>query len=261
MHPEWRWSMPDLRTTRKTRVRFSRWEREFAARSQVLQSFGIKRHCRYRDDVLMICPRKQGTREFFKMLRRKVQPFKLQAEEVSRSSIRYLDLLLTKTGTRFVARPAFKTTSLARPLDPTSAHPKFVRCSWPVGMVKRIFPLCSREADVLPSKEELISRLQAKNASKCTIARVVKASPWPERNVPRVSDVSSVLWAVFGFHPRLQRELSHAFCRVWGGASCAFVRETWPLFPEIRVAWKNTLPFRHTHVEKEKQFRCMQGAT
>ena len=110
------------------------------------------------------------------MLRGKVQPFKLQVEEVSGSSIRYLDLLLTKTRTRFVARPAFKTTSLARPLDPTSAHPKFVHCSWPVGMVKRIFPLCSREADVLPCKEELISHLQANSASKCTIARVVKAS-------------------------------------------------------------------------------------
>ena len=106
------------------------------------------------------------------MLRGKVQPFKLQAEEVSRGSVRYLDLLLTKTGTRFVARPAFQTTSLARPLDPTSAHPKFVHCRWPVGMVKRIFPLCSREADVLPCKEELISRLQANSASKCTIARV-----------------------------------------------------------------------------------------
>ena len=117
--------------------------------TQVLQSFGIKRYYRCRDDVLMICSRKQGTREFFKMLREKVQPFKLQVEEVSGSSIRCLDLLLTKTGTRFVARPAFKTTSLARPLDPTSAHPKFVHCSWPVGMVKRIFPLCSREADVL----------------------------------------------------------------------------------------------------------------
>ena len=231
---------------------FALGEREFAARSQVLQSFGIKRYYRYRDDVLMICSRKQGTREFFKMLREKVQPFKLQAEEVSRSSIRYLDLLLTKTGTRFVPRPAFKTTSLARPLDPTSAHPKFVHCSWPVGMVKRIFPLCSREADVLPCKEELISRLQANSASKCTIARVVKASPWPERKVPRVSGVSSVLWAVFGFHPGLQRELSHALCRVLGGASCAFVRETWPLFPEIRIAWKNTLPSHHTHV-----MRCM----
>ena len=119
---------------------FALGEREFAARSQVLQSFGIKRYYRYRDDVSMMCSRKQGTREFFKMLRGKVQPFKLQAEEVSRSSIRYLDLLLTKMGTRFVARPAFKTTSLARPLDPTSAHPKFVHCSWPVGMVKRIFP-------------------------------------------------------------------------------------------------------------------------
>ena len=204
---------------------FALREREFAARSQVLQSFGIKRYYRDRDDVLMICSRKQGTREFFKILRGKVQPFKLPAEEVSRSSIRYLDLLLTKTGTRFVARPA-KTTSLARPLDPTSAHPKFVHCSWPVGMVKRIFPLCSREADVLTCKEELISRLQANSASKCTIARVVNASPWPERKVPRVSDVSSVCGLFFGFHPELQRELSHAFCRVLGGASCAFVRET-----------------------------------
>ena len=231
---------------------FALGEREFAARSQVLQSFGIKRYCRYRDDVLMICSRKQGTRELFKMLREEVQPF--QAEEVSRSSIRYLDLLLTETGTRFVARPAFKTTSLARPLDPTSAHSKFVHCSWPVGTVKRIVPLCSREADVLPCKEELISRLQANSASKCTIARVVKASPWPERKVPRVSGVSSVLWAVFGFHPGLQRELSHAFCRVLGGASCAFLREIWPLFPEIRIAWKNTLPSHHTHV-----MRCMES--
>ena len=34
---------------------FALGEREFAARSQVLQSFGIKRYYRYRDDVLMIC--------------------------------------------------------------------------------------------------------------------------------------------------------------------------------------------------------------
>ena len=119
-------------------------------------------------------------------------------------------------------------------------------------MVKRIFPLCSCEADVLHCKEELISRLQANSASKCTIARVVKASPWPERKVPRVSGASSILWAVFGFHPGLQRELAHALCRVLGGDSCGFVRETWPLFPEIRIAWKNTLPPHHTHV-----MRCM----
>ena len=50
--------------------------------------FWNKRYYRYRDVFLMICSRKQGTREFFKMLRGKVQPFKLQAEEVSRSSIR-----------------------------------------------------------------------------------------------------------------------------------------------------------------------------
>ena len=34
---------------------FALGEREFAARSQVLQSFGVKRYYRYRDDVLMIC--------------------------------------------------------------------------------------------------------------------------------------------------------------------------------------------------------------
>ena len=116
------------------------------------------------------------------------------------------------------------------------------------------FPLCGREADVLPCREELISRLQANSASKCTIARVVKANPWPEKKVPRGSDVSSVLWAAFGFHPGLQRELSHAFCRVLGGASCGLVRETWPLFPDIRIAWKNTLPSHHTHV-----MRCMES--
>ena len=44
---------------------FALGERKFAARSQVLQSFGIKRYYRYRDDVLMICSKKQGTREFF----------------------------------------------------------------------------------------------------------------------------------------------------------------------------------------------------
>ena len=48
--------------------------------------------------------------------------------------------------------------------------------------------------------------------------------------------------------------LSHAFCRVLGGASCALVRETWPLFPDIRTAWKNTLPPHHTHV-----MRCMES--
>ena len=49
-----------------------------------------------------------------------------------------------------------------------------------------------------------------------------RTNPWPERKVSRVSGVSSVLWAVFGFHPGLQRELSHALCRVLGGASCGF---------------------------------------
>ena len=150
------------------------------------------------------------------MLRGKVQPFKLQAEEVSRSSIRYLDLLLTKTGTRFVARPAFKTTSLARPFDPTSAHPKFVHRSWPVGMVKRIFPFCSRDADVLPCKEELISRLQANSASKCTIARVVKVSRGQRGRFHVFLMFLLFCGAAFGFHLGLQRELSHAFCRVFG---------------------------------------------
>ena len=186
------------------------------------------------------------------MLREKVQPFKLQVEEVSGNNIRYLDLLLTKTGTRFVARPAFKTTSLARPLDPTSAHPKFVHCSWPVGMVKRIFPLCSREADVLPCKEELISRLQANSASKRTIARAAKASPWPERKVPRVSGVSSVLWAVFGFHPGIQRNCRTRCVVFWEAPLVVLSVRLGHCSKEIRIAWKNTLPSHHTHV-----MRCM----
>ena len=50
---------------------FTLRERVFAARSQVLQSFGIKRYYRDRDDVLMTCSRKQGTREFFQNFARK----------------------------------------------------------------------------------------------------------------------------------------------------------------------------------------------
>ena len=50
---------------------FALGEREFAAISQVLQSFGIKRYYRNRDDVLMICSRKQGTREVSKDVARK----------------------------------------------------------------------------------------------------------------------------------------------------------------------------------------------
>ena len=227
---------------------FALGDREFAAKSQVLQSFGIKRYNRYRDDVFMICSRKQGTREFFVMLRGKVQPFKLQAEEVSRSSIRYQDLLLTKTGTRFVARPAFKTTSLARPLDPTSTHPKFVHRSWQVGVVTRIFPLCRREADVLPCKEELISRLQANSASKCTIARIVKASPWPERKVPRGSDVSSVLWAVLISIRDLRGSCRTRFVVFWIPGRLGHCSQ------KSELRGRKPFHLHHTHV-----MRCMES--
>ena len=44
---------------------FALGEREFAARSLVLQSFGIKRYYRYRDDVLMICSRKKRDARVF----------------------------------------------------------------------------------------------------------------------------------------------------------------------------------------------------
>ena len=174
---------------------------------------------------------------------------------MSRSSIRYLDLLRTKTGTRFVARPAFKTTSLARPLDPTSAHPKFVHCGWPVGMVKRIFPLCSREADVLPSKEELISRLQANSASKCTIARVVKASPWSERKVPRVSDVSSVLWAVLVSIRDFRGSCRTRFVVFWEAPLVLFSVRLGHCSQKSELRGRTPfLPSHHTHV-----MRCMES--
>ena len=129
-----------------------------------LHCFGIKRYYRYRDDVLMVCSKKQGTREFFQTLRRKVQPVRLQAEEVRSSSI---------------ARPG-RQRLLQDPWISISTSE--IRSCWPVGMVKRNVPLCSREVDVPPCKEELISRLLANSASNITIARVSRANPRPERS-------------------------------------------------------------------------------
>ena len=94
------------------------------------------------------------------MLRERVQPFKLQVEELSRQQHRVPGFTSHQDRNQVRCQASLQDNISCKTLGSDVSTSQIVHCSWPVGMVKRIFPLRSREADVLPCKEEFISRLQ-----------------------------------------------------------------------------------------------------
>ena len=71
--------------------------------------------------------------------------FKIETEEFGALTSRYLDVELSIVGNYVNAVPAWKPTSLMRPLEPTSAHAPSVHLSRPVWMLRNTVHLSSIE--------------------------------------------------------------------------------------------------------------------
>ena len=59
---------------------------------------------------------------FVNEIRARADYFNVIIEGGSRKSIKFLDMMITVDGRRFVFMPACKETNLSRPLDVTSRH-------------------------------------------------------------------------------------------------------------------------------------------
>ena len=104
---------------------------------EVLREHGIELALRYRDDVLIY-----GTdMALFKVWYEKYQEFGeyfcMKVEEVSRSSLTWLNLNISINNDHSLSfEPFLKPTALVRPLSLSSIHSRHVHKSWPVQYLK-----------------------------------------------------------------------------------------------------------------------------
>ena len=212
---------------------FALGERGFAARSQVLQSFGIKRYYRYRDDVSMICSRKQGTREFFQNVARKGPAVQAPSRRGAQEQHQVPGFASHQDGNQVRCQASLQDNISCK--DPWIRHQHIPNSFIAAGQLEwssAFSHLCRREADgpalqrrayFPPSGQR---RFQAYHRTGCEGQSVAR-----EGRFHVFLMFLLFCGRFFGFHPGLQRELSHAFCRVLGGVSCAVVRETWATVP------------------------------
>ena len=143
---------------------FAFWQRceskLLADKVKLLHTFGIYRYWRYRDDILIVAISACKARTFVDEVAAAGGHFKISVEEFGSSTARYLDLELTVAGTNIVTRPAWKPTSLLRPLETSSAHPPSVHVSWPVSMMQNAAKLASSEGGAEAAQQFLLQGFQ-----------------------------------------------------------------------------------------------------
>ena len=128
------------------------------------------------------------------------------------------------------------------PLTVESAHPRTAMVNWPRSQYKNLAKLCSVSTDLHKAQQELTRRF----TKYFLPASLVLANSSPRRLPPAAGSPRSLWWPL-GFHPawrhaQLQATLN-AFCKDEAWAQLLEEAFGAPLPLEIRVAWRNQLPY------------------
>jgi len=158
-------------------------EKDWIEHDYVLEAYGIAAFTRFRDDVLIVGTDAKRTREFLRVYKGKAKYFKIEIEEVSTVSVRYLQTLLEFADNgRITVSPAFKAEKLrTQPIDTTSAHPWSILSSWPRQMIIQSSSLGTFRADANMAKAILVERFKWFGFPASLVNDLEGIDPWTKK--------------------------------------------------------------------------------
>ena len=193
---------------------------------------------RFKDDMLFLVQDAQAFKSLWGTMREQASFYDIVIEEVSLVSLRFLDVMVSRSGDRIVTTPALKDPCLCRRLARTSAHHWSIHTSWPRMMMRRLEKLASDPDDVCAYKAELSTRLRKDNC-------IVPNWSSGERRGAKPRPVDWTLWLPLPYTPWSARSLTKSLRRFGRDESyralLLSVKPSWEQFG-IRIAWRNVLP-------------------
>lgn len=149
----------------------------------ILNRFKIKCYLRFRDDSLFVADDMELFYKFYSHLVANSRYFTPGVEDVSRTSMMFLELFVEKSFTGyFTARHAFKPTALHIPLSAHSGQPDATHQGWPRTVVKNIVILSTKEQ----AKRQILEY-------KCRLSQALVPFAWPsEKEIDQLFKPASV---------------------------------------------------------------------
>ena len=167
-----------------------------------LSAHKIDLYVRFKDDIFVIFKCSKLLNVFVQGLRYG-HPFQIKCEEISSSSISFLEVQVRKTLHSFDVFPVSKPSSLNTPwLSKFSCHVKSVHDAWPPARLVARLKLCSSLKLKRIEKSAFIRRAKRENLSAKALS-VLNSTTLHATQRSSKSGTQMTKWAVLPYFPRL----------------------------------------------------------
>ena len=229
----------------------TRAELEWAACLAIQRSHGFERFWRFRDDSLTIATDGGLANAFFQGYAQRCGYFRAGVEDISHTTVKFLDVRIIKNPGKYVIVPWFKDSMMCNhPLACDSAHPPRIHSSWPVMQVRRLGRLCNDVNAAEWAKEKYISRFENHFAPTALIkdmraTRLTVGQFMLSQKGNSAAGPANIWWLPLGYHPLLREPIRAVLAKINKDpalrALLGFIGCGWQ-FMQLRVAWANRLP-------------------
>ena len=229
-------------------------ERRFAALPDVRIRLQIPLFCRFKDDGLFVGHDKFLAQTFFWEYMALSRPFEVVCEDVSSSSVVFLDtrVTLAQSG-HFVISPHLKDTILSTPLSIQSGHPPHIHHNWPRAHASRILNHCGNVVLWRQFRDELVLRSFKNFAiSFATIVQNISVQfpsggRMSDHNTTKPRSSELTVWMPLLYHHAWALPLQKVISRI-NRDPCWYLLLADAGLPRftIRIAWR--LPYRNHEV-------------
>ena len=218
-------------------------EKRWIMRPCVWTKYCILGYWRFKDDALLIFSKRDKHLEFFRALQRCAKPYKVTLEQISSTSVSFLECTATlkqlDNRASLVTSLYTKPTAMKQPLSHTSAHKPSVHFRWPITELMRRRRLSATQSEFTKAKCEFLHQLRAVHfpVSYIDALDCNDDALWNPRRPKR----HDCIWLVLDFHPVLAKARFANICKSFFDTafthlyiSCANVDP-----PTILISWRN----------------------
>ena len=204
-----------------------------------LSAHNIDLYVRFKDDIFVIFKCYKLLNRFVRGLRNG-HPFKIKCEEISSTSISFLEVQVHKTLKAFEVYPVSNPSSLNTPwLSKSSCHVKSVHDAWPPARLVARLKLCSSLKLKRIEKRVFITRAKRENLSAKALATLASTTLHATKRSSKPG-THHVKWAVLPYFPCLfPTGIIGRSAKFWHSTLAKRELDSISLGIQVRVSWSN----------------------
>ena len=209
-----------------------------------ISDWGIRWYFRCRDDIVFSATSIDHARTFIDALRhRAADVFDIKLEQVSRSTVQFLNVAIAVRPDRYNIQSTFKKTALCRPLGSDSMHSSVIHRTWPINMVRQHFLLNSNRRDAMNARNIIAERLLRYNFDSHILASVANCDGMKINTHHSLVGNYVKLWCVLPFHGIWCKSVLRVLFRFKNSQELDFLLRyvDGSQTPCVQISWRNLL--------------------